>query len=393
MARPDLRAAPGGWLLGILALIGCGAPPAGVRLLSREPVRPEGQVFHVEWRTFVDADAANVAPVGLEMLRWASEESSGPTLVGAPDEEVVVGSTDGAVTAFSTQGKRLWTFQTGGPITSRLTNQDGRVYVGSADGLLYALDAANGQQLWVYDTGEELGSAPIPSGDAILVASRHDTVFCVEAATGKWRWHYRRTNSRQFTIRGVAAPRPVGDLVVAGFSDGTIVALQRKDGSVKWQHALPAGEQFADADGDPQAESVESGRVFVASYTGGVAALSLESGSLIWRQPLPEATCLVLNGSRVFAGAVNRLVAVSSSDGHLLWDRATGDVSAHHMQVVNGMLVVPTAGPLLFLDPRTGKPLGHSFNPGRGMTGAPVANGRHMYALSNAGWLYGLKLQ
>jgi outer membrane protein assembly factor BamB len=171
------------------------------------------------------------------------------------------------------------------------------------------------------------------------------------------------------------------------------VALQRSDGSVKWQHALPVGEQFADADGDPQSETPATGRVYVASYTGGVAALSLDSGSLIWRQPLPEATCLLLHGNQVFAGAVNRLISVASSDGHLLWDRTTGNVSAHHLQYVNGMLVAPTAGPLLFLDPRTGKLLGHSFNPGRGITGAPVAAGRHMYALSNAGWLYGLKLQ
>jgi outer membrane protein assembly factor BamB len=396
MARPDLRASSGGgWLLlGILALIGCGAPPAGVSLLSRYPaLRPDGTAFKVEWRTFVDSDLNAVAPVGLEMLRWSSEESSGPTFVTEPDEEIVVGSSDGVVTAFSTQGKALWKFRTGGAITSRLTNQDGRVYVGSSDGLLYALDAADGTQIWVYDTGEELGSAPIPSGDAILVASRHDTVFCVEAATGHWRWHYRRTNNRQFTIRGVAAPRPVGELVIAGFSDGTIVALQRKDGTVKWQHTLPVGEQFADADGDPQTASLESGRVYVASYTGGVAALSLDSGSLIWRQPLPEATCLLLHGNQVFAGAVGRLISVAASDGHLLWDRTTGDVSAHHLQVVNGMLLVPTAGPLLFLDPRTGKAFGHSFNPGRGITGAPVASGRYLYALSNAGWLYGLKLQ
>jgi hypothetical protein len=106
-----------------------------------------------------------------------------------------------------------------------------------------------------------------------------------------------------------------------------------------------------------------------------------------------EATTLVLYQGQVFAGAVGRLISVAASDGHVIWNRGTGDVTAHSLQIINGMLVVPTSGPLLFLDPRTGLPLGRSFNPGRGMTAAPAGAGRHLYALSNAGWLYGLKLQ
>jgi outer membrane protein assembly factor BamB len=389
MRDPELTPRLGGRCLGVLVLVGCGVPPAGLRLLSRDPSRSEGSVYRVEWRSQVTSDHHMVAPLGWEMLRWASEETSGPTFVADP-EEVVVGSTDGRVTAFSASGTRRWTFQTGGAITANLANQDGRIYVGSSDGSLTALDAATGRLVWSYDTGEELGSTPVASADAILVATRQDTVFCLEAATGRWRWHHRRSNSREFTIRGVATPRVVEGVAVAGYSGGTVVALRIQDGSVKWQHSLPAGEQFADADGDPQ---IEAGRVYVASYHGGIAALRLETGTMLWRHPLPEATNLLFHRGQLFVGSAGHMTSLASIDGHLLWEHATGDVSPHGLELVAGLLVVPTDGPLLFLDPGSGRLLGRGFNPGRGVTAAPAIGGRSLFALSNAGWLYGLKLQ
>ena len=56
---------------------------------------------------------------------------------------------DGNVYALScADGKRKWTFTTGGPVYFSPAFDDGKVYIGSTDMYGYALDAATGQQVW-----------------------------------------------------------------------------------------------------------------------------------------------------------------------------------------------------------------------------------------------------
>ena len=37
---------------------------------------------------------------------------------------------------------------------------EGKLFVGSSDGFLYALDASSGKQIWKYETGEKILGAP-----------------------------------------------------------------------------------------------------------------------------------------------------------------------------------------------------------------------------------------
>ena len=72
-----------------------------------------------------------------------------------------------------------------------------RVYVGSADGFLYALDAQSGALQWKYETGDRiLGGANWAQdrkgeGHRILVGSYDGGLHCVDAGTGKGIWVYQ----------------------------------------------------------------------------------------------------------------------------------------------------------------------------------------------------------
>ncbi len=65
---------------------------------------------------------------------------SSPTL--GSDGTVYVGCADGKVYAFNgTTGAQLWSFQTGGTVESSVAiGSDGTIYVGSLDGFIYALN-------------------------------------------------------------------------------------------------------------------------------------------------------------------------------------------------------------------------------------------------------------
>ncbi len=49
----------------------------------------------------------------------------------------------------------LWTFKTGGPVKSSAAIEQGRVFIGSHDGNVYALDFAGGKKLFMRWTPQQ----------------------------------------------------------------------------------------------------------------------------------------------------------------------------------------------------------------------------------------------
>src|SRR5262245_35051132 len=57
-------------------------------------------------------------------------------------------------------GGLQWRVQTGGMVQSSAALHDGALYIGSGDGLLYALDAGTGTPRWQFRTGRAISSTP-----------------------------------------------------------------------------------------------------------------------------------------------------------------------------------------------------------------------------------------
>src|SRR6266542_2102838 len=95
----------------------------------------------------------NAASFNLVMLLlWAGTARAedwqmfrgGPALLGVADGSL------------PTKPELLWSFKTGGAGESSPVVVGRRVFVGSTDAFLYALDAASGRLLWKYETGEKI---------------------------------------------------------------------------------------------------------------------------------------------------------------------------------------------------------------------------------------------
>src|SRR6266568_6329568 len=54
----------------------------------------------------------------------------------------------------------LWSFKTGGPVKSSAAIVDGRVFIGSGDGQVYALELGGGKKVWAAKTGGPVDSSP-----------------------------------------------------------------------------------------------------------------------------------------------------------------------------------------------------------------------------------------
>src|SRR4051812_44531768 len=78
-----------------------------------------------------------------------------PMFRGGP---ALVGVAEGALAA---KLSMLWSFSTGRPVKSSPAIQGKRVFFGSADANVYALDLADGKKAWSFSAGQPVESSPL----------------------------------------------------------------------------------------------------------------------------------------------------------------------------------------------------------------------------------------
>jgi outer membrane protein assembly factor BamB len=85
-------------------------------------------------------------------------------------------------------GEELWNYPVGGSASPAVAG--GVVYIGSDDGAIYAIDAAQGgDPLWLFATGGSGVESPIVAGDEVLFAAGA-TITSVNRETGAVVWQY-----------------------------------------------------------------------------------------------------------------------------------------------------------------------------------------------------------
>jgi len=84
-------------------------------------------------------------------------------------------------------GSEVWSYLTGGEVTTPCVDSDGTVYFGSRDGFLYAVNP-NGSPKWSYDIGEGTWSSPaIDSNGTVFLGADNGTIIAVDS-TGVLAW-------------------------------------------------------------------------------------------------------------------------------------------------------------------------------------------------------------
>jgi outer membrane protein assembly factor BamB len=183
-----------------------------------------------------------------------------------------------------------------------------------------------------------------------------------------------------------------------GFADGFVVALTLADGIQKWERNLSTsgGLQFLDADATPVLD--DQGNLFAASYKDGVYALKAENGDLEWNTVRPGTNSMVRSGDVLLLGGDGKIAAMHTQTGRELWSldltpgKKSGATAGRPPLLLRGLLAVPTAKELVFVDPLKGRAK-VAFNPGKGVTATPVLYNGRLYVLSNLGTVFALQLR
>ena len=216
-----------------------------------------------------------------------------------------------------------WTFETGGPIYSSPTLHEDRVFVGSGDGNLYAVDVNTGIERWRFGTGGAVDSAPAVADGVVYAVSRDGSLYAVDATDGTLRWSYATGGERKLDFWDfyLSDPLVVGDMVVFGSGDGAVHALDRVTGELRWRHLTGEVVHAAPVAGD--------GLIFVGGFDGILRALRPETGEVAWQfetegnpsfpwGDIQRAVALV-DGVLYFGSRDYRLYALDATDGRVLW--------------------------------------------------------------------------
>ncbi|MGD9598599.1 MAG: PQQ-binding-like beta-propeller repeat protein [Steroidobacteraceae bacterium] len=193
--------------------------------------------------------------------------------------KVYFGSGDGHVYAVDARSGVLhWKFAMRDVVHASPAIDNGTVYIGSWGGDFRALDAATGESKWLFQAGEDpvihnqvgfQSSAAIVDG-VVYVGCRDARVYALDAKTGRKRWDYPTSRS---WVNGTPAVRD--GIVYVGTSDTSrVMALDAKNGRLRFNF---------DAQGFVFSSVALAGRLaYVGSHNGKLYALDAATGALAW---------------------------------------------------------------------------------------------------------------
>lgn len=238
-------------------------------------------------------------------------------------DRVFLADGNGNVLVLDTKnGKRQWRVSLGEVLTGGPGVGDKYLFVATRKAELVALDKKTGIEQWRQRISSEMLATPVVVDNQVIVQTIDGRIGAYDAASGKKNWIYTRTTPK-LTLRGTSAPLVVDDKILAGFSDGRVVGLSLSNGELLWETtlAVPRGrtdlERLVDIDGLFQAAD---GIVYISSFQGRVAAVSVAAGNIVWARDMSSYTGLAVGENHVFVtDAESKVWALDGRTGATLW--------------------------------------------------------------------------
>lgn len=250
------------------------------------------------------------------VLCFSSAHADWPQWLGP--NRTGISSETGLLTTWAKDGPAVVWEKELGEGFSGISVAEGRVYTmfsAGEDEFAVCLDEETGEEIWRFRTGakyyERQGgngprSQPTVDGDRVFVLSAEGWLYALNAKDGKKLWLvdlYDGLGSRVPKFGFSTSPLVEGDLLLleVGTRQGTFIALNKTNGAVKW-----ASQNDIVSYSSPIAVDIAGIRQVV--FVSGEAAVGLSptDGSIFWRFPwytsydLNVATPILVPPDRIF---------------------------------------------------------------------------------------------
>ena len=127
---------------------------------------------------------------------------------------------------------------------------DGRVYIGSQSGTVYALDAATGCVHWTFQAAAQIRSGVVVAGGKLYFGDAKANVYALDASTGSQLWKFKADEHPQAMITGTVqwdkeilyVPVASSEEAIGGLPSyqcctfrGSLLALDSLTGKLIWK--------------------------------------------------------------------------------------------------------------------------------------------------------------
>jgi outer membrane protein assembly factor BamB len=218
--------------------------------------------------------------------------------------------------------------------TSSPAVASGKVFFGSGDGNLYAVDRETGLLQWKFATGDVVHASPAFAGNTVYVGSWDSTLYAIDADTGQARWSFKAGDDPSIhnQVGFQSSPAVVDGTVYVGCRDAHVYAIDAATGRKRWDY--PTSKSWVI--GTP---AVSRGTVYVGtSDSARFMALDSKTGRLRFNF---DAKAYVFSsaavaGDLVYVGNHNgKLYAISASTGKLAWEFRTEASKTDPLKALN----------------------------------------------------------
>jgi outer membrane protein assembly factor BamB len=229
--------------------------------------------------------------------RWTFSAGAEIGGINFSGDLILASSHDENLYCLTKDGKERWHFKTEGPVYGAPTVANGKTFLVGCDSEMHVIDIDKGKEIRSVNLGGQTGATAAVVGNRLYVGTMNNEVLALDWEKGASAWTFRSKRRAQAFF---SSPAVTDKVAVIGSRDNRVYALNRADGTEQWAF-LTGGK----VDSSPViAPGPKGPRVVVGSFDERLYILDLETGRELQRVTLdgPIAASPIVVDGKILVG-------------------------------------------------------------------------------------------
>ncbi|HXR08593.1 MAG TPA: PQQ-binding-like beta-propeller repeat protein [Candidatus Acidoferrum sp.] len=317
----------------------------------------------------------------------------------------------------------LWTFKTGGPVKSSPVIGAGKIFIGSDDGNVYAVNFGDGKPVWAFKADSAVQAPPLFVNNCIFAGSVAGAFYALDAGAGGLLWQ-AQTDGKILASASVVARADGPPRILIGSYDFKLRCLDAAKGATNWLfesgnyingacavadgravfggcdsmlHVLQAGD-------GKEISQIEAGafigasvalagnRAYFGHYDNEFLCVDLARTNVVWHfhdQDFPFMSSAAVTQDRVLFGGYDKtLHCLNRADGKSLWSfPAHGKIESSPVVAGDKVVFGSDDGRVYLLALADGREL-WSYDTGQPVASSPAVAGNRIVIGCDDGNVY-----